>query len=93
MTRRAQLVKLGGPFGGRFRFTAGRKADRLAVAFEVAPAGATPGVIAEAVTSRQARKIADELTEAAKRLRAAARAMDAKAPPAKRGFFRRITGR
>lgn len=92
MIRRAQSVKLGGPFGGRFRFTAGRKGERLAVAFEVALGGVTPCVVAEAVTSRQARKIADELAEAAKRLRAAARAMDAKRP-AKRGFFRRITGR
>lgn len=90
--RRAQFVKLGGPFGGRFRFMAGRKGERLAVAFEVAPAGATPGVVSEAVTARQARKIADELSDAAKKLRALARAMDAKAP-AKRGFFRRITGR
>ena len=92
MTRRAQLVKLGGPYGGRFRFTVGRKGERLALAFEVAPAGATPGVIAEAVTARQARKIADELAEAAKRMRAAARGMEAKSPK-KRGFFRRITGR
>lgn len=92
MTRRASLVKLGGPYGGRFRFLVGRKGERLAVAFEVAPAGATPGVVSEAVTARQARKIADELSEAAKRIRAAVRGLEAKAP-AKRGFFRRLTGR
>lgn len=93
MSGRANIVKLGGSFGGRFRFTVGRRADRLAVAFEVAPTGKVPAVMAEAVTVAQARKMAAELADAAKRLRAAASAQAAKVPAPKRGFFARLTGR